>query len=114
MNTMMMQSHEFLFRDLGLQLKTLVVASATVIAMSGCAEHGLSNTEEKALIGVAGGAVLGQAIGGNTKSTVAGVALGGVAGALYGSQQDKQRKYYKDQYGHTYYLDSQGRVHYVD
>jgi len=93
---------------------TLTLASIATIGMTGCAETG---AEKGALIGAGGGALLGQAIGGDTKSTMIGAALGGITGAAIGDYQDKQhpqRKYYRDQYGHTYYIGSDGRAYYVD
>jgi len=90
---------------------TLSIAAAGMLLMGGCAETG---AEKGALIGAGGGALLGQAVGGDTKSTVIGAALGGIAGAAIGDAQDSKRKYYRDQYGHTYYIGSDGRAYYVD
>jgi hypothetical protein len=95
-------------------LAILALAGAATISMTGCAETG---AEKGALIGAGGGALLGQAIGGDTKSTMIGAALGGITGAAIGDYQDKQhpnRQYYRDQYGHTYYIGSDGKAYYVD
>ena len=98
-----------------LHLTTLIVASASMILMSGCASTGTSQTTDGALIGAAGGALVGQAIGGNTGSTLAGAAIGGLAGAAIGNNEEKKnRKYYKDSRGYTYYIGSDGRRHYVN
>jgi hypothetical protein len=46
-----------------------------------------------------------------------GAALGGIAGAVIGDYQDKQhpdRKYYRDQHGHIYYIGDDGKAYYVD
>ncbi len=97
-----------------IQMTTLVLASISLIGMTGCMETG---AEQGALIGAGGGALLGQAIGGDTKSTMIGAALGGITGAAIGDYQDKQhpnRQYYRDQYGRTYYIDAQGRAVYVN
>jgi uncharacterized protein YcfJ len=97
-----------------LHLATLALTGAVTISMTGCAETG---AEQGALIGAGGGALLGQAIGHDTKSTVIGAALGGITGAAIGDYQDKQhpkRKYYRDQYGHTYYIGNDGKAYYVD
>jgi len=95
--------------------KLLLLAATVSIGLVGCGEPTLSNPQEKALIGAAGGALLGQAIGHDTKGTLIGAAAGALAGAAYGSYQDNnQRKYYKDQYGHTYYIDNNGQARYVD
>jgi phage tail tape-measure protein len=97
-----------------LSITVMGLATAAMLSMNGCAETG---AEKGALIGAGSGALLGQAIGRDTKSTVIGAALGGIAGAAIGDYQDKKhpnRQYYRDQYGRTYYIDSQGRAVYVD
>jgi osmotically inducible lipoprotein OsmB len=43
---------------------------------------GLLATEQRAATGAIGGAVAGQAIGGNTGATVAGAAIGAIGGAV--------------------------------
>ena len=54
--------------------------------------------------GAAGtGALVGQALGGNTESTLIGAAVGGVAGALIGESMKKPGYcIYKNKYGKTY------------
>jgi outer membrane lipoprotein SlyB len=95
-----------------LHLATLVVASAALISMTGCVSTG-SQTGDGALIGAAGGALVGQAIGGNTGSTLAGAAIGGLAGAAIGSNEEKKnRRYYRDSRGYTYYIGNDGRRYY--
>jgi len=93
------------------QAITLISTVAAMVLFSGCAE---TNAEKGALLGAGGGALVGQAIGHDTKSTVIGAALGGIAGAAIGDSQDKSRKYYRDQYGRTYYIGSDGRAYYVN
>ncbi len=93
------------------QTITLVSTAAAMLLFSGCAE---TNAEKGALIGAGSGALIGQAVGHDTKSTVIGAALGGIAGAAIGDSQDKSRKYYRDQYGRTYYIGSDGRAYYVN
>jgi outer membrane lipoprotein SlyB len=96
-----------------LQLAALAVASSSMILMSGCASTGTSQTTDGALIGAAGGALLGQAIGRNTGSTLAGAAIGGLAGAAIGNNEEKKsRRYYRDSRGYTYYIGSDGRRYY--
>jgi uncharacterized protein YcfJ len=93
---------------------TLLLTIALTAGVSGCAQ---TRAEKGALIGAGSGALLGQAIGHDTKSTMIGAALGGVAGAVIGNYQDKQhpnRKYYRDQYGHIYYIGDDGKAYYVD
>ena len=98
-----------------LQITTLAIASAALISMTGCTnpDGSLNNTSEKALIGAAGGAIIGGLVDGGRGAAV-GAALGGVSGAAYGAHQDSKRQYYKDQYGRTYYIDSKGRAVYVN
>jgi len=95
-----------------LHITLLTIASASLI-MSGCASTGTSKTTDGALIGAAGGALIGQAIGHNTGSTLAGAAIGGLAGAAIGHNEEKKdRRYYRDERGYTYYIGSDGRRHY--
>ena len=96
-----------------LHLATLIVASTAMISMTGCASTGTSQTTDGALLGAAGGALVGQAIGGNTGSTLAGAAIGGLAGAAIGNNEEKKnRRYYRDSRGYTYYVGNDGRRYY--
>ena len=96
-----------------LHLTTLIAAGASLVLMTGCASTGTSTTTDGALIGAGTGAVLGQVIGGNTGSTLAGAAIGGLAGAAIGNNEEKkQRRYYRDERGYTYYIGSDGRRYY--
>ncbi len=99
-----------------LHLTTLIVAGASMILMSGCVSTGTTTTTDGALLGAAGGAIVGQAIGGNTGSTLVGAAVGGLAGAAIGNNEEKKnRRYYRDSAGHTYYVGAgDGRRHYVN
>ncbi len=98
-----------------LHLTALVAASASMILMSGCASTGTSQTADGALLGAAGGALAGQAIGRNTGSTLVGAAIGGLAGAAIGNNEEKKsRRYYRDERGYTYYVDSNGRRKYTN
>ncbi|WP_294954999.1 glycine zipper domain-containing protein [Sulfurovum sp.] len=91
----------------------LAAAGASMIALTGCASTGTSKTTDGALIGAAGGALLGQAVGHNTGSTLAGAAIGGLAGAAIGNNEEKKdRRYYRDSRGYTYYVGNDGRRHY--
>ncbi len=89
----------------------LTLATAAMLFIGGCAE---TSAEKGALIGAGGGALVGQAVGHDTKSTVIGAALGGIAGAAIGDAQDTRHKYYRDQYGRTYYIGDDGRAYYVN
>ncbi|MGB3645425.1 MAG: YMGG-like glycine zipper-containing protein [Mesorhizobium sp.] len=69
-------------------MKKMAVAAAMLmsVALAGCAQtEGQQRATTGALVGGAGGALLGQAIGGNTKSTVIGAASGALLGAVVGS-----------------------------
>ena len=78
-------------------------ALALSMALAGCVQ---TESEQRAgtgaLIGGAGGALVGQAIGGNTKSTVIGAASGALLGAVVGGattpqpQGDNQLCRYRD------------------
>jgi hypothetical protein len=50
------------------------------------------NRSTSAIIGGAGGAMIGQAIGGDTESTLIGTAAGAGLGALAGQDQDAQQR----------------------
>ncbi len=68
--------------------KKLAAAAAIAlsVAIAGCAQtEGQQRATTGALVGGAGGALVGQAIGGNTKSTVIGAASGALLGAVVGS-----------------------------
>lgn len=95
-----------------LQLTTLAIASSALIMMTGCVSTG-SQTGDGALIGAGAGALLGQAVGGNTGATLAGAALGGLAGAAIGNNEEKKnRVYYRDSRGATYYVGNDGKRYY--
>jgi len=70
-----------------------LIALAAALPLAGCAS--MNSTQKGAVIGAAGGAVVGGVIGNNNGSTakgaILGAAVGGVAGAIIGSQMDKQR-----------------------
>jgi len=68
---------------------TLTLASVAAIGMTGCAE---TRAEKGALIGAGGGALLGQAIGHDTKSTMIGAALGGSGDRGLSGQRTPQQK----------------------
>ena len=69
-----------------LNLLLLSIASVGLITLTGCA----SKAENGALIGAGTGALLGQAIGGNTGATVIGAGVGAIAGAAIGDNEDRK------------------------
>ncbi len=92
-----------------LHLATLIVACASII-LTGCA----TKTGTGAAVGAGTGAVLGGIVGGHRGAAV-GAALGGVSGAAIGANEDRkdrERKYYRDERGYTYYIGRDGRRYY--
>lgn len=86
-------------------MKKIMAISAAIlliIGLTGCAgtTHRESKTKTGVLIGSAGGAILGQAIGGNTESTLIGAGLGAILGGVTGYQiggyMDKQEQALRD------------------
>ncbi len=55
--------------------------------LTGCVSGG--NSQSGALLGSIGGALVGQAIGGDTKSTMIGAVVGTMAGYAIGNEMDK-------------------------
>jgi len=68
-------------------MKLIYMSIISILILSGCAETQL---EKGALVGSASGALVGQAIGHNTKSTLIGAAVGAAGGALIGNEIDKK------------------------
>ncbi|RWF67952.1 MAG: glycine zipper 2TM domain-containing protein [Mesorhizobium sp.] len=81
-------------------IKKAILAVLMTAALAGCETQteGQQRATTGALIGGAGGALVGQAIGGNTKSTVIGAASGALLGAVVGEQLCR----YQDRYGRIY------------
>lgn len=69
-------------------MKKTMIALAMMAGLAGC-----TTAEQGAVGGAAVGAIAGQAIGGNTESTLAGAAIGGVSGYLVGRAIDNQPGY---------------------
>jgi Glycine zipper 2TM domain len=63
-------------------MKKLTFAALAAVMALGVA--GCTSTQQGAVIGGVGGALVGQAVGGNTASTLIGAAVGTAAGALIG------------------------------
>ena len=64
-----------------------MILSGAVAGATGCDNSAKSG----ALIGAGGGALMGQAIGGNTKGTLIGAGAGALGGYLIGKEMDKER-----------------------
>jgi osmotically inducible lipoprotein OsmB len=69
-------------------------AATSVMALAGCASGPNQNLGTG--VGAVGGALVGNAIGGNTASTVGGAAIGGIIGNQVGRNAD-ERNYYNQQ-----------------
>lgn len=66
--------------------RLIIAAALAALALSGCAQTDQQQrTGTGALIGAGAGALAGQAIGRDTKSTVIGAASGALLGAVIGS-----------------------------
>ena len=76
-----------------INLTLLVLASSSLILFTGCA----TKAENGALIGAGSGALIGQAIGGDTGSTVIGAGVGAIAGAAIGGNEDRKDR---ERYGY--------------
>lgn len=61
-------------------------------------------------IGAAGGAVVGAVVPG--LSVGEGALIGGAGGAVVGALDKDGRRWYRDDRGHRYWVDKQGRRHY--
>lgn len=89
----------------GLGGVALVVSTLAAPAQAG----DLKDAGKGALIGGAGGAVVGAVVPG--LSTGEGALIGAAGGAVVGAVS-KNKKYYRDQYGRKYYIGKDGRRHY--
>ena len=71
-------------------MRTVIVtfASISIGLIGGCKDSAQSGT----LIGAGGGALAGQAIGGNTKGTLIGAGIGALGGYIVGNEMDKDRQ----------------------
>ncbi|QPC91598.1 YMGG-like glycine zipper-containing protein [Mesorhizobium sp. INR15] len=91
-----------------MNLHKAIAAVMMTTALVGCAQtEGQQRAGTGALIGGAGGALVGQAIGGNTESTLIGAAGGALLGAAVGSATTPDRRSnqlcrYQDRRGRIY------------
>jgi outer membrane lipoprotein SlyB len=67
---------------------TTLFLSVSLGLMGACDNSAKSGT----LIGAGGGALAGQAIGGNTRGTLIGAGIGALGGYIVGNEMDKKRK----------------------
>lgn len=99
-------------------MKNYKVAFSVLIMsflLGSCATYppGMENTQAGAVLGAGTGALIGQAIGGNTESTLIGLAAGSILGALVGNAADQQYQAAQEAaaYGRpVIYYDEKGRA----
>jgi hypothetical protein len=82
-------------------MKKLTFATLAAVLALGVA--GCTSTQQGAVVGGVGGALVGQAVGGNTASTLIGAAVGTAAGALIGDAVGRP--------GYCRYRNSRGKVY---
>lgn len=73
----------------------LIICLSAATAISGCAtngKQGMSDTQKGALIGAAGGALVGLLAKDKKKGALIGAVGGGIAGAAVGAYMDKQKQ----------------------
>ena len=87
----------------------LIVAALAALTLAGCAQtESQQRAGTGALVGAAGGALVGQAIGRDTESTLIGAAGGALLGAVVGSstapkaQRGEEMCRYRDRRGREY------------
>ena len=68
--------------------KFLLLLATSIVLLTGCSNVG-SNTIGSTTVGAGAGALLGQAIGKDSKATLLGAGIGALGGALVGSVQDQ-------------------------
>lgn len=82
-------------------MKKLTFAAFAAVLALGVA--GCTSTQKGAAVGAGAGALIGQAVGGNTESTLIGAAAGGLAGALIGDAVGRP--------GYCRYRNSRGKIY---
>ncbi|MCG7508180.1 YMGG-like glycine zipper-containing protein [Mesorhizobium retamae] len=93
-----------------MRLHTTIAAILMAVALAGCQTEQQQRAGTGALVGGAGGALVGQAIGRDTKSTLIGAGAGALLGAAVGSATTPDRRArrgeemcrYQDRYGRVY------------
>lgn len=95
-------------REICIMKKIVVVALLFCLAFVSvsCTQQGTKG-QTGAILGAAGGAVVGQAIGRNTEATLIGVAVGTMLGYIVGNEMDK---YDRQQLNHVYETGRSGQA----
>jgi phage tail tape-measure protein len=70
-------------------LRTFTIALAACVGMT--LAGGCSDAEQGSLLGAGAGALVGQAIGGNTTGTLIGAGVGAAVGYGVGNESDKRK-----------------------
>lgn len=78
-------------------LSSLLLALTLATSVTGC-----TTTEKGVAVGAVGGALVGQAIGGDTGSTLLGAGIGAVAGGLIGNAMEPGYCIYQRKNGTRY------------
>ncbi len=78
-----------------------------VLLICGCR----NDAQTGALVGAGGGALAGQAIGGDTKSTLIGAGAGAVAGYIIGNEMDKDKRRHEHDHHHDHHHDHDHHHH---
>ena len=94
---------------------TLLLVISFIFTLISCATvpEDRYNTQKGAVIGGGLGALLGQAIGGDSEATLLGAGIGTVVGALAGNARDQEYQAAKDAVAinkRVIYVDQQGRA----
>lgn len=79
--------------------RPIAIACITASLFLASCTHQLNKGQSGAVMGAAGGAIIGQAIGHNTEATLIGVLAGTVLGYMVGNEMDK---YDREVLNHTY------------
>ena len=98
-----------------IKISVVVVICTIMIALVSCATvpDDRYNTQKGAVLGGGLGALLGQAIGGDSEATLLGAGIGTVVGALAGNARDQEHQAARDAAAinkRVIYVDNQGRA----
>jgi osmotically inducible lipoprotein OsmB len=93
-------------------MRHVIAASAALFLLAACTGDPAT---DNAALGAAGGALVGQFLGGDTRSTVAGAAVGAIAGGIAGqSMQTTQAPRHADVPTRQVFLPDGSSYHEVD
>lgn len=79
-------------KTMTMKFRPLLAASlAAAVALAGCADMQMSETQRNTAIGAGVGALAGAAIGGNTKGAVIGAGVGAAGGYIWSKHMEQKR-----------------------